>query len=66
MLICDQKNESQLLTINDFQCLTQIDNLNLFKIEKYFQKSEIVKKVSGFVEKVTEEVELIPNGGELN
>ncbi len=42
------------MTINDFQYSTHIDNLNLFKVEKYFQRSEIVKKVNGFTEKVND------------
>lgn len=40
-------NTTALYSINEFLFSSQIDNLNLFKIEKYFQKSEIVKKVIG-------------------
>jgi len=31
--------------LNDFLFETGVDNLNIYKIEKYFQRSEIVKKV---------------------
>lgn len=38
-------NNSKIMKINDFLFTTKIDNLNLFKIEKFIQKSEIIKKV---------------------
>lgn len=34
-----------ITTINDFVFKTKIDNINMFKLEKYIKKSEIVKKV---------------------
>lgn len=39
------EERTQVSTANDFLFATNIDNLNLFKIEKYIQRSEIVKKV---------------------
>ncbi|CAL8296622.1 unnamed protein product, partial [Boreogadus saida] len=42
---------TQLLTINDFLFKAQIDNINLFKLQKYFEKSLICRKLCGFVEK---------------
>ncbi|CAL8376134.1 unnamed protein product [Arctogadus glacialis] len=42
---------TQLLTINDFLFKAQIDNINLFKLQKYFEKSMICRKLCGFVEK---------------
>jgi len=37
--------ESRLLTINDFLFDTHLDNLNLFKVNKYCKRSFIAKKV---------------------
>ncbi|XP_035381632.1 ATP-dependent DNA helicase DDX11 [Electrophorus electricus] len=42
---------TELLTINDFLFRAQIDNINLFKVQRYFEKSMISRKLSGFVEK---------------
>eukprot|EP01105_Mastigella_eilhardi_P001189 TRINITY_DN1147_c3_g1_i2.p1 TRINITY_DN1147_c3_g1~~TRINITY_DN1147_c3_g1_i2.p1 ORF type:complete len:736 (-),score=115.27 TRINITY_DN1147_c3_g1_i2:335-2422(-) len=42
-----------LLTINDFIFSAKIDNYNVFKLERYFERSKIAFKVSGFHEKVT-------------
>ncbi|XP_059916105.1 ATP-dependent DNA helicase DDX11 isoform X2 [Gadus macrocephalus] len=42
---------TQLLTINDFLFKAQIDNINLFKLQRYFEKSMICRKLCGFVEK---------------
>nr|XP_055029828.1 ATP-dependent DNA helicase DDX11 isoform X2 [Misgurnus anguillicaudatus] len=42
---------SELLTINDFLFRGQCDNINLFKVQKYFEKSMISQKLCGFVEK---------------
>ncbi|XP_043120352.1 ATP-dependent DNA helicase DDX11 isoform X2 [Puntigrus tetrazona] len=42
---------SELLTINDFLFKAQVDNINLFKVQKYFEKSMISQKLFGFVEK---------------
>uniref|UniRef100_A0A672PKY4 ATP-dependent DNA helicase DDX11 n=1 Tax=Sinocyclocheilus grahami TaxID=75366 RepID=A0A672PKY4_SINGR len=42
---------SKLLTINDFLFKAQVDNINLFKVQKYFEKSMISHKLCGFVEK---------------
>ncbi|KAG9337298.1 hypothetical protein JZ751_028866 [Albula glossodonta] len=42
---------TQLLTINDFLFSAQIDNINLFKVQRYFEKSLISRKLCGFVER---------------
>ncbi|KAJ8373528.1 hypothetical protein SKAU_G00041080 [Synaphobranchus kaupii] len=42
---------TELLTINDFLFKAQIDNINLFKVQRYFEKSLISRKLRGFVEK---------------
>jgi chromosome transmission fidelity protein 1 len=47
-----------MMKLNDFMFDTQIDNVNLFKLEKYFQKSEIVKKVNGFCSNFEVEVKI--------
>ncbi|KAJ8411228.1 hypothetical protein AAFF_G00172340 [Aldrovandia affinis] len=42
---------TELLTINDFLFKAQIDNINLFKVQRYFEKSLISRKLCGFVER---------------
>ncbi|KAM4618264.1 ATP-dependent DNA helicase DDX11 [Polymixia lowei] len=41
----------ELLTINNFLFKAQIDNINLFKLQRYFEKSLISRKLCGFMEK---------------
>ncbi|XP_054475271.1 ATP-dependent DNA helicase DDX11 isoform X2 [Anoplopoma fimbria] len=42
---------TELHTINNFLFKAQIDNINLFKLQRYFEKSMISRKLVGFVEK---------------
>ncbi|KAI4824927.1 hypothetical protein KUCAC02_020640 [Chaenocephalus aceratus] len=42
---------TEMLTINNFLFKAQIDNINLFKLPRYFEKSLISRKLGGFVEK---------------
>ncbi|XP_075945141.1 ATP-dependent DNA helicase DDX11 [Anarhichas minor] len=42
---------TELHTINNFLFKAQIDNINLFKLQRYFEKSMINRKLGGFVEK---------------
>ncbi|XP_046889666.1 ATP-dependent DNA helicase DDX11 isoform X2 [Hypomesus transpacificus] len=42
---------TEMFTINNFLFKAQIDNINLFKVQRYFEKSMISRKLSGFVEK---------------
>ncbi|XP_034032472.1 ATP-dependent DNA helicase DDX11 [Thalassophryne amazonica] len=42
---------TKMLTINDFLFKAQIDNINLFKLQRYFEKSMISRKLGGFMEK---------------
>ncbi|XP_062276956.1 ATP-dependent DNA helicase DDX11 [Scomber scombrus] len=42
---------TEMLTINNFLFKAQIDNINLFKLQKYFEKSMISRKLGSFVEK---------------
>ncbi|KAG7522150.1 ATP-dependent DNA helicase DDX11 [Solea senegalensis] len=42
---------TEMFTINNFLFKAQIDNINLFKLQKYFGKSMISRKLGGFVEK---------------
>ncbi|XP_028287261.1 ATP-dependent DNA helicase DDX11 [Parambassis ranga] len=42
---------TEMLTINNFLFKAQIDNINLFKLQRYFEKSMISRKLCGFVEK---------------
>ncbi|XP_070827706.1 ATP-dependent DNA helicase DDX11 [Chaetodon trifascialis] len=42
---------TEMLSINNFLFKAQIDNINLFKLQRYFEKSMISRKLGGFVEK---------------
>lgn len=42
---------TELKTINDFLFQSQVDNINLFKVQHYFEKSKISRKLFGFTEK---------------
>ncbi|XP_030587126.1 ATP-dependent DNA helicase DDX11 isoform X3 [Archocentrus centrarchus] len=42
---------TEMLTINNFLFKAQIDNINLFKLQRYFEKSLISRKLAGFAEK---------------
>ncbi|XP_041652395.1 ATP-dependent DNA helicase DDX11 [Cheilinus undulatus] len=42
---------TEMLTMNNFLFKAQIDNINLFKLQRYFEKSMISRKLSSFVEK---------------
>uniref|UniRef100_K7GI76 ATP-dependent DNA helicase DDX11 n=1 Tax=Pelodiscus sinensis TaxID=13735 RepID=K7GI76_PELSI len=42
---------TELKSINDFLFQSQIDNINLFKVQRYCEKSLISKKLFGFVER---------------
>ena len=52
----NQKN-SKILSMNDFLFELEIDNINLFQVEEFIIKSEIAKKLNGFVEKTSENEE---------
>ncbi|XP_078603430.1 ATP-dependent DNA helicase DDX11-like [Branchiostoma floridae x Branchiostoma japonicum] len=47
-----------LQTINDFLFTAGMDNINLFKIQRYCEKSHISRKLNGFVEKYQPSVTL--------
>uniref|UniRef100_A0A8C8I1S2 ATP-dependent DNA helicase DDX11 n=1 Tax=Oncorhynchus tshawytscha TaxID=74940 RepID=A0A8C8I1S2_ONCTS len=49
--VCPVKKTTELLTINNFLFKAQIDNINLFKVQRYFEKSMISRKLCGFIEK---------------
>ncbi|XP_007892840.1 ATP-dependent DNA helicase DDX11 [Callorhinchus milii] len=42
---------TELQSINDFLFRTQFDNINLFKVQHYYEKSMLSQKLFGFVEK---------------
>jgi chromosome transmission fidelity protein 1 len=48
------KRGSTVIKVNAFLQGCMIDNVNLFKLARYFEKSEISKKVNGFVLKQEE------------
>ena len=43
---------SELMTVNNFLCVTEIDNINLFSLLRFCEKSLIARKLSGFSEKL--------------
>ncbi|XP_053574791.1 ATP-dependent DNA helicase DDX11 [Bombina bombina] len=45
------KDGTTMKSINDFLFHSQIDNINLFKVQRYCQKSMISRKLFGFTEK---------------
>ncbi|MEJ1281683.1 hypothetical protein NN561_012633 [Cricetulus griseus] len=42
---------SELKSINDFLFQSQVDNINLFKVQRYLEKSMISRKLFGFTER---------------
>ncbi|XP_006862835.1 PREDICTED: putative ATP-dependent RNA helicase DDX11-like protein 8-like [Chrysochloris asiatica] len=42
---------TELKTINDFLFQSQIDNINLFKVQRYCEKSMVSRKLFGFTER---------------
>uniref|UniRef100_A0A8B9XPB2 DEAD/H-box helicase 11 n=1 Tax=Bos mutus grunniens TaxID=30521 RepID=A0A8B9XPB2_BOSMU len=42
---------TELKTINDFLFQSKIDNINLFKVQRYCEKSKISRKLLGFTER---------------
>ncbi|XP_075408332.1 ATP-dependent DNA helicase DDX11 isoform X1 [Tenrec ecaudatus] len=45
------KTGTELQTINDFLFQSQIDNINLFKVQRYCDKSRVSRKLFGFTER---------------
>ncbi|XP_045151844.1 ATP-dependent DNA helicase DDX11 [Echinops telfairi] len=45
------KTGTELQTINDFLFQSQIDNINLFKVQRYCEKSRLSRKLFGFTER---------------
>ena len=45
-------SSSELMTVNNFLCVTEIDNINLFSLLRFCEKSLIARKLSGFSEKL--------------
>ncbi|KAI9090937.1 helicase C-terminal domain-containing protein, partial [Phlyctochytrium arcticum] len=43
--------KAAVVTVNDFVHNLGIDNINLYKVEKYLQESKLAQKLQGFVEK---------------
>ncbi|XP_043943552.1 ATP-dependent DNA helicase DDX11 [Protopterus annectens] len=48
---CVSQSGTTLQSINDFLFLAKIDNINLFKVQRYCEKSMISRKLFGFMEK---------------
>ncbi|XP_062914373.1 ATP-dependent DNA helicase DDX11 isoform X1 [Mobula hypostoma] len=47
---------TELQSINDFLFRAQFDNINLFKVQRYYTKSMLSRKLFGFVEKYQDSV----------
>ncbi|XP_029420170.1 ATP-dependent DNA helicase DDX11 isoform X2 [Nannospalax galili] len=45
------KTGTELKSINDFLFQSQVDNINLFKVQRYLEKSMISRKLFGFTER---------------
>ena len=43
------------MTVNDFQFKLNIDDLNVFKLERFLQKSNLINKVNGFLDKLDQQ-----------
>ncbi|GBB97934.1 hypothetical protein RclHR1_00310062 [Rhizophagus clarus] len=48
----DKEEINYIKSVNDFLHLLKIGDLNLFKIENYLKKSQIARKLNGFVDKI--------------
>uniref|UniRef100_A0A8C2V5Z1 DEAD/H-box helicase 11 n=1 Tax=Chinchilla lanigera TaxID=34839 RepID=A0A8C2V5Z1_CHILA len=42
---------TELKTINDFLFQSQVDNINLFKVQRYCERSKVSRKLCGFTER---------------
>ena len=59
-----KKEWSFVINVNDFLHQAQIDNVNLFHLQAYFERSQISKKLNGFALKHVEAVQLKKGGTE--
>lgn len=50
--------DARIITQNEFLFQAGIDNINLFKMEKFFKKTDIVKKVNGFCQQYQVEIKV--------
>lgn len=57
---------TEVLSVNEFLFRTHTDNINLFRLEKFFKISEISKKVNGFVLKQAAVDSTTPTPGTAN
>ncbi|KAH3756555.1 ATP-dependent DNA helicase DDX11 [Pelomyxa schiedti] len=53
--------QTGIKSINDFIFDLKIDNYNFWKLERYFQRSDIVHKVMGFCDKVIPQTSDVPS-----
>jgi len=49
------EDEEKVMTLNDFLFACNVDNLNFYKILKYIERSEIVRKLNGFATTIIED-----------
>lgn len=62
-LLSDRKRGTKVVTVNDFLRECKIDNVNIFKLARYFDVSGISKKVNGLVLKLDEAGSMSPRKG---
>ena len=55
--------DSQMMGINEFLVSTGIDHINMFKIERYMERSGIAKKIMGFVDRYIPTVDIYETRG---
>ncbi|CAG8527014.1 2198_t:CDS:10 [Ambispora leptoticha] len=63
----DKENCEEIKMVNEFMHHLNIDNLNLFKLEKYLKKSNLARKLNGFMDKMEfHEVKIHPSNDDVN
>lgn len=55
----EKTDASKLLTVNDFLSLAELDNINFFVLLRFCEKSQIARKLTGFVGKLQSQPEVV-------
>ncbi|CAG8641737.1 11122_t:CDS:10 [Ambispora gerdemannii] len=65
---CENKEScEEIKMVNEFVHNLNIDNLNLFKLEKYLKRSNLARKLNGFIDKTEfHEVKIHPRNDDVN
>jgi chromosome transmission fidelity protein 1 len=48
------REEGKIMRISQFTTESNIENINLFKLEKFIKESDLVKKLNGFFDKINQ------------